>query len=62
MKSSKKNQMTQLDRDTAAYFENMTEEEAVAERELERAITGTCSGFVVDSTEPLECEHGISDR
>jgi len=51
MKSSKKNRMTQLELDTAAYYQNMSEEEAKAERELENAITGTVTGIFVDGKE-----------
>jgi len=51
MKSSKKNQMTQLERDTEAYYENMTEEELKAERELENAIVGAGTAVDVDGEE-----------
>ena len=33
-----KNELSQLDRDTAAYFENMSDEEAREERELAVAM------------------------
>lgn len=36
-----KKEPSQLERDTAAYFENMTEEEAREERELEAALYNT---------------------
>jgi hypothetical protein len=46
--------MTQLELDTAAYYQNMSEEEAKAERELENAITGTVPGIFVDGKEQQE--------
>ena len=49
MKSSKKKLMTPLERATAAYFENMTEEELKAERELEDAIAGAAKGIDFDN-------------
>jgi hypothetical protein len=51
MKSPKKKRMTRLERDTAAYYENMSEEEATAERELENAIAGAASTIVTDCEE-----------
>jgi hypothetical protein len=36
-----KKKLSQLERDTAAYFENMTEQEAWEERELEAALCNT---------------------
>jgi hypothetical protein len=43
--------MTQLERDTAAYYESMSEEEAIAERELEKAIADAAPGMVADRKE-----------
>jgi hypothetical protein len=40
--------MNQLERDTAAYFDNMTPEQLKAERELEDAITRAPRGIDVD--------------
>jgi hypothetical protein len=40
--------MNQLERDTAAYFNNMTPEELKAERELEDAIAETHKGIDVN--------------
>ena len=34
-------ELSQLERDTAAYFENMSEEEAREERELEVALSNS---------------------
>lgn len=51
MRSSNKRPMTQLERDTEAYYENMTEEELKAERELENAIVGVGTGIDVDGEE-----------
>jgi hypothetical protein len=48
MKSSKKKPMNQLERDTAAYYDNMTPEQLKAERELEDAIAGAPRGIDVD--------------
>jgi hypothetical protein len=53
--------MMQLERDTAAYYENMSEEEAIAERELEKAIVEVAPG-VGDGVEPQECRRSISGR
>lgn len=39
-----KKKPTQLELDTAAYFANMSEEEARADRELEAALAGCASG------------------
>jgi hypothetical protein len=50
-KQPKKRRMNQLERDTAAYFENMTEEEAKAERELEQALAGAAKEIDFDSEE-----------
>jgi hypothetical protein len=47
--------MTQLERDTAAYYKNMSEEEAIAERELEKAIAEAAPRFVEDREEQQEC-------
>lgn len=44
----KKRRMNQLERDTAAYFDNMTPEQLNAERELEDAIAGAPRGIDVD--------------
>jgi hypothetical protein len=43
--------MNQLERDTAAYYENMSEEEARAERELENAIIRTAKDVDMDGEE-----------
>jgi hypothetical protein len=51
MKSPKKKPMTQLERDTATYNENLSEEEARAESELENAIAGAAAGIDVDGEE-----------
>jgi hypothetical protein len=48
MNSSKKKPMNQLERDTAAYFANMTPEELKAEQELEKAIAETAQGIDFD--------------
>jgi len=50
-KQPKKRRQTQLERDTAAYFENMTEEDLKAERELEDAIAGAAKGIDIDKDE-----------
>lgn len=39
---------TQLERDTAAYYENMSEEEAREERELEAALAASAEGINFD--------------
>ena len=44
----KKRRTNQLERDTAAYFDNMTPEQLKAERELEDAIAGAPRGIDVD--------------
>ena len=44
----KKRRMNQLERDTAAYFDNMTPEQLKAERELENAIAGAANGIDFD--------------
>jgi hypothetical protein len=57
MKSSKKKcsrqpekrRQNQLERDTAAYYENMTEEELKAERELEDALADAAKGIDFDN-------------
>jgi len=41
--------MNQLERDTAAYFDNMTPEQLEAERELEDAIAGAGKGIDFDN-------------
>ncbi len=41
----KKEKPSQLERDTAAYFENMTEEEAREEQELEAAMATGAEGI-----------------
>ena len=46
-----KNELSELDRDTAAYFANMTEEEAREERELEVAICSSTFPIDVDVIE-----------
>ena len=51
MKTPKKKLMTPLERATEAYFENMTQEELKAERELEEAIAGAAKGIDVDGDE-----------
>lgn len=43
--------MNQLERDTAAYWDNMTPEELKAERELEDAIAGAAAAVDLDSEE-----------
>ncbi len=43
-----KQKPTQLELDTAAYFANMSEEEARADRELEAALAGSVSGVNFD--------------
>jgi hypothetical protein len=45
MKRPKKKPMNQLERDTAAYFDNMTPEELKAEQDLEKAIAGAGIDF-----------------
>ena len=39
---------SQLERDTAAYFENMSEEEAREERELGAALAASAKGINFD--------------
>jgi hypothetical protein len=51
MKKPKKKLMTPLECATEAYYENMTEEELKAERQLENAIAGAGSGIDVDGEE-----------
>jgi len=41
--------MNQLERDTAAYFDNMTPEQLKAERELEDAIAGAAKRIDFDN-------------
>jgi hypothetical protein len=41
--------MNQLERDTAAYWDNMTPEELKAERELEGAIAEAAKGIDFDA-------------
>jgi len=41
--------MNQLERDTAAHFDNMTPEQLKAERELEDAIAGAGKGIDFDN-------------
>ncbi|MGD0990789.1 MAG: hypothetical protein ABR874_23540 [Candidatus Sulfotelmatobacter sp.] len=48
-KQPKKRRQNRLERDTAAYYENMTEEELKAERELEDAIAGAAKGIDFDN-------------
>jgi hypothetical protein len=50
----RKKRMNQLERDTAAYFDNMTPEQRKVERELEAAIAGAAKGidFDKESNEP----------
>jgi hypothetical protein len=48
-----KKELAQLERDTATYFENMSEEEARAERELEAAL---CSSPKPDVDAPDQLE------
>jgi hypothetical protein len=43
-----KTKLSQLERDTAAYFENMSEEEAREERELEAALAASALGIDID--------------
>ncbi len=40
--------LSQLERDTAAYFEYMSEEEAREERELEAALANSAQGIDFD--------------
>jgi hypothetical protein len=40
---------SQLEHDTAAYFENMTVEELKAERDLESTIAGAAQAIDLDS-------------
>jgi hypothetical protein len=47
----KKRIMNPLERDTAAYFDNMTEEELKEENELARALAGAASGIDFDAEE-----------
>jgi hypothetical protein len=42
---------SQLELDTAAYFENITEEELKAERDLENAIAGPAKAIDFDAEE-----------
>jgi hypothetical protein len=51
MESTENEPITQLERDTAAYYRNMSEEEAKAERELESAIVGAAADIDVDGEE-----------
>jgi hypothetical protein len=48
---STENKPMTLERDTAAYFKNMSEDEARAERELENAIVGAAADIDVDGEE-----------
>jgi hypothetical protein len=41
--------VNQLERDTAAYYDNMTPQELKAERELEKAISGAAKGIDFDN-------------
>ena len=43
--------MNQLERDTAAYFDNMTEEELKEENELAKALAGAANGIDFDAEE-----------
>jgi hypothetical protein len=45
----KKKPMNQLERDTAAYFDNMTEEELKEENELAKALAGAADGIDFDA-------------
>jgi hypothetical protein len=45
----KKRSMNRLERDTAAYWDNMTPEELKAERELEKAIANAGKGIDFDN-------------
>jgi hypothetical protein len=48
---AEKRPTTQLERDVAAYYKNMPEDEAKAERELESAIAGAAADVDVDTEE-----------
>ena len=48
MGAEMKRKPTQLELDTAAYYENMSEEEAQAERELEAALASAAAGIDFD--------------
>ncbi len=50
-RSLRKKFVTPLERATKAFFENMTEDELRAERELEHAITGSSKGIEVGRDE-----------
>ena len=50
-KPAEKKRKNELERDTAAYFENMTAEELKEEHELERAISGAARGVDFDRDE-----------
>jgi hypothetical protein len=43
-----KRKLSLLERDTAAYFANLNEEEARDEQELERALAGSIAGCDFD--------------
>jgi hypothetical protein len=43
-----KMEFSQLERDTAAYFENMSEEEARQEHELEAVLAASAEGIDFD--------------
>jgi hypothetical protein len=45
----KKKQMNRLERDTAAYFDNMTEENLKEENELAKALAGAAKGIDFDN-------------
>ena len=45
----KKKPLNRLERDTAAYFDNMTEEQLKEERELEKALAGAAKGIDFDN-------------
>jgi hypothetical protein len=47
----RKRSMNQLERDTAAYFDNMTEEELKEENELAKALAGAANGIDFDAEE-----------
>jgi hypothetical protein len=47
----KKRRMNQLERDTAAYFDNMTEEELKEENELAKALAGAANGIDFEADE-----------
>jgi hypothetical protein len=48
-KQPRKKRQNQLERDTAAYFENMTEEELQEEREMGKVLSNTPRGIDPDS-------------